>query len=87
VRLYPAALTLRALFLTVHLITALLQSTGARSSHCSAVTPDSPVNYNGVRLGNPESDWLALYEPSAQDTVRAPDHSTLGFFAPLNLDP
>jgi hypothetical protein len=55
VRLCRAALTLHALFFTVHLITVLLQSTVARSSHCFAVTPDSPVNYSGARLEKPES--------------------------------
>jgi hypothetical protein len=55
VRLCRAALTLHALFFTVHLITVLLQSTVARSSHCFAVTPDSPVNYSEARLEKPES--------------------------------
>jgi hypothetical protein len=47
-------LTLRALFLCQR----LLQSTVARVSRCSVGTPDSPVNYSGVRLRKPESDWF-----------------------------
>jgi hypothetical protein len=33
----------------------LLQSTVARSSRCSAGTPDSPMIFSGVRLLKPES--------------------------------
>jgi hypothetical protein len=40
------ALSLRVLFLCQ----PLLQSTVARVSCCSAGIPDSPVNYNGVRM-------------------------------------
>jgi hypothetical protein len=59
-------------------------------SRCSAGAPDSPVNYSGAeRLPS-----LELYGPGAPDTVRwhtgqsgAPDQGTLGFFAPLLLNP
>jgi hypothetical protein len=34
---------------------SLLQSIVAPSSRCSAGTPDSPVNYSGVRQEKPES--------------------------------
>jgi hypothetical protein len=51
-----AALTLRALFLCQR----LLQSTIARVSRCFAGTPDSPVNYSGVRLLKPGSGWFTL---------------------------
>jgi hypothetical protein len=49
-----AALTLHALFLCQR----LLQSTVTRVNRCSAGTPDSPVNYSGVRLVKPESGWF-----------------------------
>jgi hypothetical protein len=52
------------------------------------------VNYSGERLKKPESGQLALYGPSALDTVRwhtrqsgASDQRTLGFFAHLYLNP
>jgi hypothetical protein len=61
-----AALTLHALFLCQQ----LLQSTVARISRCSASAPDSPVNYNGVRLRKPESAGWTQYGPGAPDTVR-----------------
>jgi hypothetical protein len=51
-----AALTLRVLFLCQR----LLQSTVARVSRCFAGTPDSPVNYSGVRLLKLESSWFTL---------------------------
>jgi hypothetical protein len=61
-------------------------STVARSSHCSAVTPDSPVNYSGARPEKPESGEFEIVRPGALDTVRwhtrqsdAPDQGTLGF--------
>jgi hypothetical protein len=59
---FGAPLTLR-LLLFVHyssLFTGqrLLQSTVARVSRCSGGTPDSPVNYSGVRLLKPESGWF-----------------------------
>jgi hypothetical protein len=53
VRLWLYAMTLHALFLIVHPCQPLLQSTVARVSRCSAGTPDSPVNYYGVRLVKP----------------------------------
>jgi hypothetical protein len=77
----PAALTLHALFLCQ----PLLQSTVARVSRCSAGTPDSPVNYSGVRLLKPESDWFSPVRtwgtghcPVALRTVRCarPQHTS-----------
>jgi hypothetical protein len=55
---YSTALTLRALFFTVHLTQWLLQSTVARVSRCSAGASDSPVNYSGTRQRKPESGYL-----------------------------
>jgi hypothetical protein len=64
------ALTLHALFFTVHQSQRLLQSTVARCSRCFVGAPDSPVNYSGVRLKKPESGWFELYGLGAPDTVR-----------------
>jgi hypothetical protein len=33
-------------------------------------SPDSPVNYSGVRLQKPESGWFEFYGPGALDPVR-----------------
>jgi hypothetical protein len=79
----------------------LLQATIAWSSCCSAVAPKSPVAHRTVRwfiaeraLRNPRVASLRLYGPGAPDTVlwhtgqsSAPDQGTLGFFAPLYLNP
>jgi hypothetical protein len=76
------ALLCRALLRTVPLNLQLLQATVARSSHCSAGVPDGPVNYSGARWLKPESGQLILVRVSG-----APDQGTLGFFAPLYLNP
>jgi hypothetical protein len=65
----------------------LLQSTVARSSRCSAGTPDSPVIFSGVRLLKPESGLLDFVRSWCTGQSGAPDQSTLGFFAPLILNP
>jgi hypothetical protein len=86
---------------TVPLILQLLQATVARSSHCSASAPDSPVAHRTVQWiiaervqRNPRVASLELYGPGAPDTVwwhtgqsGAPYPGTLGFFAPLYLNP
>jgi hypothetical protein len=67
----------------------------ARISYCSAGTPDSPVNYSGVRLLKPESGlfnpvwaWCTEHYPVAYRTVRcaSPQHTQVSF-APLNWIP
>jgi hypothetical protein len=61
----------------------------------SGGTPDSPVNYSGVRLRFPESGWLdpvrswcTEHCPVAQWTVRCarPQHTQV-LFAPFELGP
>jgi hypothetical protein len=42
----------------------------ARSSRCSAGTPDSPVNYSGAASRIPEAGKFDLILPGAPDTVR-----------------
>jgi hypothetical protein len=42
----------------------------ARSSRCSAVTPDSPVNYSGAPSDFPEGSEFSIECPGAPDTVR-----------------
>jgi hypothetical protein len=75
--------TLRALFLCPW----LLQSTVALDSHCSAGTPDSPVNYSRARLLKPESGWFNPVRAWCTGQSGAPDQSTLGFFCSFKLDP
>jgi hypothetical protein len=87
VRLWRAALTLRTLFFTVHLILQLLQPTVARRNRCSAVTPDSLVNYSGARPEKPESGEFEIVRSWCTGQPGAPDQGTLGFFAPLYLNP
>jgi hypothetical protein len=64
-----SARTVRALFLW----SALLQSTVAPKSRCSAGASDSPVNYSGVRLLKPEGgefgvvrSWCTGHSPVRQ---------------------
>jgi hypothetical protein len=80
-------LTLRALFITIARTPALLQSTVALDSRYSAVTPDSPVNYSGARSKKTESGQFTLVQSWCTGQSGAPDQGTLGFFAPLNLNP
>jgi hypothetical protein len=42
----------------------------ARSSRCSAGTPDSPVNYSGAASRIPEGEQFGVSFPGAPDTVR-----------------
>jgi hypothetical protein len=42
----------------------------ARSSRCSAGTPDSPVNYSGAPSDFPEGSEFSVECPGAPDTVR-----------------
>jgi hypothetical protein len=56
----------------------------ARSSRCSAGTPDSLVNYSGAAFRIPEGEQFGVGVPGAPDTVRwhtgqsgAPDQGTL----------
>jgi hypothetical protein len=102
VPLWWAALTLRALFFTVHLTSPLLQSTVARSSRCSAGAPDSPVAHRTVQwiiaerlFWNPKVASSEWYDPGAPDSVRwhtgqsgAPDQSSFAsFFCFFLLNP
>jgi hypothetical protein len=61
-----------------------VQSTVTPKSRCSAVTPNSPVNYSGAALEKPEScefglvwSWCTQHYPVAHRTVRCakPGHS------------
>jgi hypothetical protein len=42
----------------------------ARSSRCSAGTPDSPVNYSGAASRIPEGEQFGVGAPGAPDTIR-----------------
>jgi hypothetical protein len=72
----------------------LLQSTVALSSRCSTGSPDSPVNYSGVRLKKPESgsldsvrSWCTGHCLVAHRTVRCarPEHTR--FLCSFEFDP
>jgi hypothetical protein len=60
----------------------------ARSSRCSAGTPDSPVNYSGAPSEFPEGEEFSLECPGAPDTVRCARLGCLWFvFCSLCLNP
>jgi hypothetical protein len=60
----------------------------ARSSRCSAGTPDSPMNYSGAASRIPEGELFGVRVPGTPDTVRCarPGH-TLADFSFLFLNP
>jgi hypothetical protein len=58
-----AALLCRALFAHCSSEIQLLQAIVARSSRCSAGTPDSPVNYSRVALEKPEGGKFGVVRP------------------------
>jgi hypothetical protein len=69
---------------TVHCSLLLLQTTVGAVSHCSAGTPDSPVNYSRVASQIPEGGMFGVDLPGASNTVRwctrqsgAPDQGCL----------
>jgi hypothetical protein len=53
----------------------------------SGGTPDSPVNYSGARPEKPESGEFETVRSWCTGQSGAPDQGTLGFFAPLFLNP
>jgi hypothetical protein len=90
-RCFDSAWTIRALF--TQLFT--FGDDHWRSSRCSAwhtgqsaVTPDSPVNYSGVRWRKPEAEEFRVDLPGAPDTVGCarPGHTSVSF-APFSLNP
>jgi hypothetical protein len=60
----------------------------ARSSRCSAGTPDSLVNYSGAASRIPEGEQFRVGDPGAPDTVRCarPGHTSVDFCC-LYLNP
>jgi hypothetical protein len=58
-----AALTLHELSAHCSRCRRPLESTIALGSHCSAGTPDSPVNYSGARPQKPEGDEFEVDPP------------------------
>jgi hypothetical protein len=83
-----AALTLRELSAHCSRCKRPLESTVALLSCCSAVTPDSLVNYSGAHLQKPEGEEFSLYgpwciehSPLAHRTVRCtrPEFSSVSF--------
>jgi hypothetical protein len=60
----------------------------ARSSRCSAGTPDSPVNYSGVAPRIPEASKFEMIHPGAPDSLVRQTKAAFGclllfFFEPL----
>ena len=83
-----AALTLRELSAYCSRCRRPLESTVALGSHCSAGTPDSPVNYSGAALQKPEGEEFSLYGPWC--TGHCPVRQTralFGFFCSFLLNP
>jgi hypothetical protein len=82
------------LCLALFLASVLLQSIVARSSRCSAGTPDSPLIFSGVRLLKPESglldsvrSWCTRHCLVAHRTVRCarPEHTR--FLCSFDFEP
>jgi hypothetical protein len=83
-----AALTLRELSAHCSRCRRSLESTVALGSRCSAVTPDSPLNYSGARPQKPEDEefevdptWCTGHCPVRQTRVH------FGFFCSFLLNP
>jgi hypothetical protein len=101
VRLWRLLWRLRVLSAHCSVRRCPLQLTVALVAVAPLGAPDSPVAHRTVRwiiaehcLRNPKVASSQLYGPGAPDTVRwhtgqsgAPDQGTLGFFAPLVLNP
>jgi hypothetical protein len=65
-----AALTLHELSTHCSAFAGVRWSRPLRWSHCSAGTPDSPVNYSGAAVQKPEGEEFGSIAPGAPDTVR-----------------
>jgi hypothetical protein len=85
-----SARTVRALFSCQ----STVEDDRCAGGRCSAGTPDSSVNYSGVRLRNPKVKSLKSIHPGAPDTVRwhteksgAPDQGSLRFLLLLSFEP
>jgi hypothetical protein len=89
-----AALTLRELSAHCSRCRRPLESIVALASHCSAGTPDSPVNYSGAAPQKPEGEEFESIAPGAPDTIRwhtgqsgALDQGSLRFLLLLSFEP
>jgi hypothetical protein len=97
-----AALTLRELSAYCSRCRRPLESTVALGSHCSAGTPDSPVNYSGARPQKPEGEefevdppWCTEHYPVVHRTLSGGTPDSLvcqtrvlfGFFCSFLLNP
>jgi hypothetical protein len=59
----------------------------ARSSRCSAGTPDSPVNYSGVASQIPKAGKFELILPGAPDSPVRQTRATFGLSLILCFEP
>jgi hypothetical protein len=64
-----------------------VQSTVAPKSRCSAVTPDSPVNYSGATPEKPEGEEFGVVRSWCTGQSGAPDQGTLGFLCSFLFEP
>jgi hypothetical protein len=88
----PSDFLLWLLRCTVAALFTFAKSTFARVSCCSSGTPDSLVNYSGVRLLKPESGWLDSVRswctghcPLRQTTAHLVSFAPLNFIPNLNI--
>jgi hypothetical protein len=82
-----AALTLRELSVHCSRCRRPLESTVALGSRCSAGTPDSPVNYSGVRPQKPEGEEFEVDPPWCTGQSGAPNQGLLRFLLLLSFEP
>jgi hypothetical protein len=81
-----AALTLHELSSHCSCCRRPLESTVALASRCSAVTPDSPVNYSGAAFQKPEGGKFEVVRPWAPDSSVRQTRVLFGFFCSFLLN-
>jgi hypothetical protein len=88
VRLLAAALTLLELFAHCSFRRRSLEPTVALPSRCSAVTPDSPMNYSGARPQKPKGEEFEVDQPwSTEHCLVRQIRVLFGFFCSFLLNP
>jgi hypothetical protein len=85
---FGTALTLRELSAHCSRCRRQLESNVVLASRCSAVTPDSPVNYSGAASEKPEGEEFRLYGPwCTGHCLGVPDQGSLRFLLLLSFEP
>jgi hypothetical protein len=72
---------------TVHVVSRPLKSTVVLATVALLGTPDSPVNYSGVRPQKPKGKEFSLYGPWGTGQSGAPDQGSLQFLCSFLLNP